>query len=110
MTAGPNPTWKHAQPPRNWTIVLIRGGLALVVLLGVLYLTQWRQRIAAPTLQHDVAAKLHAGSARCADRNGNGSTWNCLVGSPPALRCVIVDVTFTGAWSLRKHPQGCHYP
>jgi hypothetical protein len=103
-------TWKHVQSPRSWTIVLIRGGLALLVLLGVLYVTQWRQRIAAPTLERDVAAKLHARPARCADHSGNGSTWACLVGAPPQSRCVIVDVTFTGRWSLREHPHGCRYP
>jgi len=104
------PTWKHVQPPRSVLIVLTRGGLALLVLLGVLYVTQWRQRISASALQHDVAVKLHATPARCSDRTGNGSTWNCLVGSRPQSRCVIVDVTFTGTWSLRKHPHGCHYP
>jgi hypothetical protein len=98
------------QPPRSIATVLIRGGLALLVLLGVVYVTQWRQRISATSLQRDVAAKLHASPARCADRSGNGSTWNCLVGTSPGSRCVIVDVTFTGTWSLRKHPQGCHYP
>lgn len=109
-TAGPDRPWKHAQPPRSWAIVIIRGGLALLVLLGVLYVTQWRQRIAAPALQRNVAAKLHAGSARCADRTGNGSTWNCLVGLPPASRRVVVDVTLTSAWSLRRHTHGCRYP
>lgn len=110
MSERPGPTWKHVQPPRNVGIVLIRAGLALVVLLGVLYVTQWRQRISASSLQRDVAAKLHAAPALCADRSGNGSTWNCRVGAPPGSRCVIVDVTFTGAWSLRKHPHGCRYP
>ena len=110
MSERPGPTWKHVQPPRNVGIVLIRAGLALVVLLGVLYVTQWRQRISASSLQRDVAAKLHTAPALCADRSGNGSTWNCRVGAPPGSRCVIVDVTFTGAWSLRKHPHGCRYP
>ena len=110
MSGDATPTWKHVQPPRSWTIVLIRGGLALLVLLGVLYVTQWRQRIAASTLERDVAAKLHATPAHCADHSGNGSTWACLVGAPPQSHCVIVDVTFTGAWSLRKHPHGCRYP
>ena len=110
MSERPGPTWKHAQPPRTLVVVLTRGGLALLVLLGVLYVTQWRQRISATALQRDVGAKLHASPARCADRSGNGSTWNCLVGAPPASRCVIVDVTFTGSWSVRKHPHGCHYP
>jgi hypothetical protein len=109
-SAGPGRTWRHVQPPRSVGIVLIRGGLALLVLLGVLYVTQWRQRISASSLQRQVAAKLHAPPARCADRSGNGSTWNCRVGSPPASRCVVVDVTFTGAWSLRRHAQGCRYP
>lgn len=110
MSERPGPTWKHAQPPRTVAVVLIRGGLALAVLVGILYLTQWRQRISASSLERDVAAKLHASPARCADRSGNGSTWDCRVGTPPRSRCVVVDVTFTGSWSLRKHPHGCRYP
>lgn len=109
-SARPGRTWKHVQPPRNLGTVLIRGGLALLVLLSVLYVAQWRQRISASSLDRDVATKLHASPARCADRSGNGSTWNCRVGTPPQSRCVIVDVTVTGAWSLRKHPHGCHFP
>lgn len=110
MSDDTTPTWKHVQPPRSWAVVFIRGGLALLVLLGVVYVTQWRQRIAASTLERDVAAKLHATPARCADHSGNGSTWACVVGAPPQSRCVIVDVTFTGSWSLRKQSQGCRYP
>jgi hypothetical protein len=104
------PTWGHVQPPRNWAIVLIRAGLALLVLLGVLYVTQWRQRIAVSTLERDVAAKLHAKPARCSDQSGNGSTWACLVGAPPQPRCVIVNVSLTGSWSLVRRPRHCHYP
>jgi hypothetical protein len=110
VSARPGPTWKHVQPPRSLVVVLVRVGLALLVLLGVLYVTDWRQRISASSLERDVAARLHASPARCADRTGNGSTWDCRVGMPPQSRCVIVDVTVTGSWSLRRHPRGCRYP
>jgi hypothetical protein len=100
----------HGQQPRSWAIVLIRGGLALLVLLGVLYATQWRQRISGSTLERDVAGRLGSGPARCSDQSGNGSEWACLVGAPPRLRCVVVTVSLTGSWSLVRRPHHCHYP
>ena len=99
----------HGQQPRSWAIVLIRAGLALLVLLAILYATQWRQRIAGSTLERDVAAKLGSGPARCSDQSRNGSQWACLVGAPQP-RCVIVNVSLTGSWSLVRRPRHCHYP
>ncbi len=110
VTGGFQPTWKHAQQPRNWGIVLARGGLALLVLLGIVWFTQWRQRITTATIQHDVAARLHAPPARCADHSGNGSVWACLVGPAPRSRCVVVDVSLTGRLSFEHHPRHCRYP
>ena len=41
---------QHGQQPRSWTMVLIRGALALVVLLIVIWATQLRPRTDASTL------------------------------------------------------------
>jgi hypothetical protein len=100
----------HGQQPRSWAIVLLRGCLALLVLLGILWATQWRQRISAPALERDVAGKLQATPARCSDQSGNGSRWACLVGPPPQPRCVVVTVSITGRWSLVRRPRHCRYP
>jgi hypothetical protein len=89
--------------------VVIRGCLALIVLLGIVWFSQWRQRITTPELERDVAARLHAPPARCADHSGNGSTWACVVGTTGS-RCVVVDVSLTGRVSFEHHPRQCRYP
>jgi hypothetical protein len=101
---------QQSQQPRSWKVVLIRGALALVVLLIVVWATQLRPRTDSGTLERDVARKLHSTPARCSDQTRNGSKWACLVGSPPATRCVVVDVSLTGAWTLVRKPAHCHYP
>lgn len=101
---------QHSQPLRSWTAVLIRGGLAFGVLLIVVWATQLRPRAHAATLERDVAGRLHSTPARCSDQTRNGSKWTCLVGSPPATRCVVVDVSLTGDWTLERRPADCHYP
>lgn len=101
---------QQSQPPHSWTVVLIRGGIALIVLLVVVWATQLRPRTHAATLERDIAGKLHSTPARCSDQTRNGSKWTCLVGSPPATRCVVVDVSLTGDWTLERRPAHCHYP
>jgi hypothetical protein len=101
---------QQGQQPSSWRVVLIRGMLALVVLLIVVWATQLRPRTDAGTLERDVAGKLHSTPARCSDQTRNGSKWTCLVGSPPATRCVVVDVSLTGGWTLERRPAHCRYP
>ena len=100
----------HGQPPRSLPVLALRIVLVLLVLLAVVWAAEWRQRISGATLEHDVAGKLRAAPARCADQTGNGSRWACLVGSGPAARCVVVDVSITGSWSREKRPAHCRYP
>ena len=69
----------HGQPPRSITVLALRIVLVLLVLLAIVWAAQWRQRISGPTLEHDVAGKLHTTPARCSDQTGNGSRWACLV-------------------------------
>ena len=76
----------------------------------LVWAAEWRQRISGATLEHDVAAKLRASPARCADQTRNGSRWACLVGSGQGARCVVVDVSITGSWSLERRPAQCRYP
>jgi hypothetical protein len=101
---------QQGQQPRSWTVVLIRGALALGVLLIVVWATQLRPRTDASTLERDIAGKLHSAQARCSDQTRNGSRWTCLVGSPPATRCVVVDVSLTGDWTLERRPAHCRHP
>lgn len=101
---------QQGRQPWSWAVVLIRGGLALVVLLIVVWATELRPRASAGSLEHDVAQKLHSRPARCSDQTRNGSKWTCLVGSPPATRCVVVDVSLTGSWTLERKPVHCRYP
>jgi hypothetical protein len=101
---------QQGQQPWSWKVVLIRAALALAVLLVVVWATQLRPRTDARTLERDVAAKLHSTPARCSDQTRNGSRWTCLVGSPPATRCVVVNVSLTGSWSLERKPAHCRYP
>jgi hypothetical protein len=101
---------QQGRQPWSWKVVLIRGFLALVVLLLVLYLTQLRPRIDTASLEHGVAAKMHTTPARCSDQTRNGSRWTCLVGTAPASRCVVVNVSIIGSLSLERHPKHCHYP
>ena len=101
---------RQGQPPRSLRVLALRIALVLLVLLAVVWAAEWRQRISASSLEHDVAAKLRASPARCADQTGNGSRWTCLVGAGQAARCVVVDVSITGSWSLEKRPAHCRYP
>lgn len=101
---------RHGRPPRSLPGLALRIVLVLLVLLAVVWAAEWRRRISAATLEHDVAGKLRASPARCADQTGNGSRWACLVGSGQAARCVVVDVSITGSWSLEKRPAHCRYP
>jgi len=101
---------KHGQPPRSLPVLALRIVLVLLVLLAVVWAAEWRQRISGATLERDLAGKLRASPARCADQTGNGSRWACLVGSGEAARCVVVDVSITGSWSLEKRPAHCRYP
>lgn len=96
--------------PRSLPVLALRIGLALLVLLAVVWAAQWRQRISGTKLEHDVAGKLRASPARCSDQSGNGSRWACLVGAGQAARCVVVDVSIIGSWSLEKRPSHCRYP
>jgi hypothetical protein len=100
----------HGQAPRSLPVLALRIGLALLVLLAIVWATQWRQRISGADLQHDLAVKLRAAPARCSDQSGNGSRWACLVGAGPAPRCVVVEVSIIGAWTLEKRPSHCRYP
>jgi hypothetical protein len=106
------PTWvrSQGQVPRSLPVFALRIVLALLVLLAVVWAAEWRQRISASSLEHDVAGKLRASPARCADQTANGSRWACLVGSGQAARCVVVDVSIIGSWSLEKRPAHCRYP
>jgi len=101
---------RHGQPPRSLPVLALRIVLALLVLLAVVWAAEWRQRISSATLEHDVAGKLRTSPARCADQTGNGSRWACLVGTGQAARCVVVDVSIIGSWSLEKRPAHCRYP
>jgi hypothetical protein len=101
---------QQSQPPRSWKVVLIRGSLALVVLLLVVWATELRPRIAAGSLERGVAGKLHSTQVRCSDQTRNGSRWTCLVGAQPASRCVIVNVSLTGSWTVNQRPAHCRYP
>jgi hypothetical protein len=100
----------QGQAPRSLPVLALRIGLALLVLLAVVWAAQWRQRISGAKLEHDVAGKLRASPARCSDQSGNGSRWACLVGAGQAARCVVVDVSIIGSWSLEKRPSHCRYP
>lgn len=101
---------RHGQPPRSLPVLVLRIVLALLVLLAVVWAAEWRQRASRGSLEHDVAAKLRISPARCADQTGNGSRWACLVGSGQAARCVVVDVSIIGSWSLEQRPAHCRYP
>ena len=101
---------RHGQPPRGLPVLALRILLVLLVLLAVVWAAEWRQRISASSLEHDVATKLRTSPARCADQTGNGSRWACLVGSGQAARCVVVEVSIIGSWSLEKRPAHCRYP
>ncbi|HKV66658.1 MAG TPA: hypothetical protein VJN72_01125 [Gaiellales bacterium] len=101
---------RHGQPPRSLPVLALRIVLVLLVLLAIVWAAEWRQRISAASLEHDVAGKLHTSPARCADQTGNGSRWACLVGSGQAARCVVVDVSIIGSWSLERRPAHCRYP
>ena len=101
---------QQSQPPRTWRVVLIRGSLALVVLLVVVWATQLRPRIGAASLERGVAGKLHGTPVRCSDQTRNGSKWTCLVGAPPASLCVVVSVSLTGSWTVKERPPHCRYP
>ena len=101
---------RHGQPPRSLPVLVLRIVLALLVLLAVVWAAEWRQRASRGSLEHDVAAKLRISPARCADQTGNGSRWACLVGSGQAARCVVVDVSIIGSWSLEQRPVHCRYP
>ena len=90
----------HGQAPRSLPVLALRIGLALLVLLAIVWATQWRQRISGADLQHDLAVKLRAAPAR----------WACLVGAGPAQRCVVSEVSIIGAWTLEKRPSHCRYP
>jgi len=100
----------HGQPPRSLPVLALRIVLVLLVLLAVVWAAEWRQRISARSLEQDVAGKLRESPARCADQTGNGSRWACLVGSGQAARCVVVEVSIIGSWSLEKRPPHCRYP
>jgi hypothetical protein len=106
------PSWvkSQGQVPRSLPALALRIALALLVLLAVVWAAEWRQRASRASLEQDVAAKLRTSPARCADQTGNGSRWACLVGSGPAARCVVVDVSIIGSWSLEKRPAHCRYP
>ena len=101
---------RHGQPPRSLPVLALRIVLVLLVLLAVVWAAEWRQRASRASLQRDVAAKLRTSPARGADQTGNGSRWACLVGSGQAARCVVVDVSITGSWSLEQRPAHCRYP
>jgi hypothetical protein len=91
-------------------VLALRIGLVLLVLLAVVWAAAWRPRISGATLEHDVAGKLRTSPARCSDQSRNGSRWACLVGSGQAARCVVVDVSIIGSWSLEKRSAHCRYP
>jgi hypothetical protein len=101
---------QQSRSPWSWKVVLIRGFLALLVLLGVVWATQLRPRIGAVSLEHGVAGKLHRTPVRCSDQTRNGSRWTCLVGAAPASRCVVVSVSLTGSWTVKQRPAHCRYP
>ena len=96
--------------PRPVVPILAVLGLAFGVLLIVVWATQLRPRTDAGTIERDVAGKLHSTPARCSDQTRNGAKWTCLVGSPPETRCVVVDVSLTGDWTLERRPAHCRYP
>jgi hypothetical protein len=100
----------HGQAPRSLPVLALRIGLVLLVLLAVVWAAHWRQRISGATLEHELAGKLRTSPARCADHSGNGSRWACLVGSGHAARCVVVDVSIIGSWSLEPRRVHCRYP
>jgi hypothetical protein len=101
---------RHGQPPRSLPVLALRIVLVLLVLVAVVWAAEWRQRISGTSLEHDVAGKLRTSPARCSDQTANGSRWACLVGAGQAARCVVVDVSIIGSWSLEKRPAHCRYP
>jgi hypothetical protein len=101
---------RHGQPPRSLPVLALRIVLVLLVLLAIVWAAEWRQRISGASLEHGVAGKLRTSPARCADQTANGSRWACLVGSGQAARCVVVDVSIIGSWSLERRPAHCRYP
>jgi len=101
---------RHGQPPRSLPVLALRIVLVLLVLLAIVWAAEWRQRISGASLEHGVAGKLRTSPARCADQTGNGSRWACLVGSGQTARCVVVDVSIIGSWSLERRPAHCRYP
>jgi hypothetical protein len=84
--------------------------LAVVAVAGTAY---WglrvHQRIAASTLERDIAGLQHASAVRCVEQQSNGAVWACGVVYKAASVCLIADVNPVGDWNTKDGPGLCDH-